>query len=60
VRISFHLGRDSFVMTVQQAAKRAGRALQLLWIGSQGPDHPIQPAIPETSYPKTLVMRALN
>lgn len=57
---SFHLGRDAFVMTAQQAARRAGRALQLLWIGGQGPDHPIQPAIPETSYLKTLVMRALN
>lgn len=56
---SFHLGRDAFIRTVQQAARRAGRSLQLLEIGQQGPDHPVHPAIPETAYLKTLFLRVL-
>ncbi|EXJ15712.1 class I SAM-dependent rRNA methyltransferase [Imhoffiella purpurea] len=56
---SFHMGRDNFLRTVQQAGRRAGRSLQLLEVGQQGPDHPVQPAIPETAYLKTLFMRAL-
>jgi len=57
---SFHLERDAFVQSIQQAARRAGRRLQLILSGSQGPDHPIHPAIPETAYLKTLVFRALD
>jgi 23S rRNA (cytosine1962-C5)-methyltransferase len=57
---SFHLGREAFVRTVQQAARRAGRGLQLLETGQQGPDHPVHPAIPETAYLKTLFLRVLG
>jgi 23S rRNA (cytosine1962-C5)-methyltransferase len=56
---SFHMGRDAFVHAVQRASGRAGRALQLLHTGAQGPDHPVHPAIAETSYLKTLFLRAL-
>lgn len=56
---SFHMGRDAFLRNVQQAARRAGRSLQLLEAGGQGPDHPIHPAIPETAYLKTFFLRAL-
>ncbi|MEA3278968.1 MAG: class I SAM-dependent rRNA methyltransferase [Pseudomonadota bacterium] len=56
---SFHMGRDAFLRTVQQAARRAGRSLQLLEAGAQGPDHPVHPAIPETAYLKTFFLRAL-
>lgn len=56
---SFHMGRDAFLRTVQQAARRAGRSLQLLDAGGQGPDHPIHPAIPETGYLKTFFFRVL-
>ncbi len=56
---SFHMGRDVFLRTVQQAARRAGRSLQLLEVGQQGPDHPVHPAIPETAYLKTLFLRVL-
>jgi 23S rRNA (cytosine1962-C5)-methyltransferase len=54
---SFHMGRDAFLRTVQQAGRRAGRSLQLLETGQQGPDHPVHPAIPETAYLKTLFLR---
>jgi 23S rRNA (cytosine1962-C5)-methyltransferase len=56
---SFHMGRDSFLRAVQQAARRAGRNLQLLEAGGQGPDHPMHPAIPETAYLKTFIFRVL-
>jgi 23S rRNA (cytosine1962-C5)-methyltransferase len=56
---SFHMGRDEFLRTVQQAGRRAGRFLQLLETGQQGPDHPVHPAIPETAYLKTLFLRVL-
>jgi 23S rRNA (cytosine1962-C5)-methyltransferase len=57
---SFHLSRDELLQAVQRAARRAGRTLQLVHVGGQGPDHPVQPAIPETSYLKTLFLRALD
>jgi len=56
---SFHMGRDAFLRTVQSAGRRAGRSLQLLEAGQQGPDHPVHPAIPETAYLKTLFLRVL-
>jgi 23S rRNA (cytosine1962-C5)-methyltransferase len=56
---SFHLGRDALQHAVQHAARRAGRDLQLLLAGGQGPDHPIHPAIAETGYLTTLMLRAL-
>ena len=57
---SFHMGRDTFLRTVQGAGRRAGRTLQLLEAGQQGPDHPVHPAIPETAYLKTFTFRALG
>jgi 23S rRNA (cytosine1962-C5)-methyltransferase len=56
---SFQMGRDAFLRTLQLAARRAGRGLQLLEVGQQGPDHPVHPAIPETAYLKTLFLRVL-
>ncbi len=56
---SFHMERDAFLRTVQFAGQRAGRSLQLLEAGQQGPDHPVHPAIPETAYLKTLFLRVL-
>lgn len=56
---SFHLDRDAFLTAIQQAARRAGRTLQLLAAGQQGPDHPIHPAIPETAYLKTFIGRVI-
>lgn len=51
---SHHLQRDEFVRLVQRAARRTDRSLRLLEQGGQGPDHPIQPAMPETEYLKAL------
>ncbi len=56
---SFHMDRDSFLHSVQLAARRAGRSFQLLEAGQQGPDHPVHPAIAETAYLKTFFLRVL-
>jgi 23S rRNA (cytosine1962-C5)-methyltransferase len=41
---------------VAEAAGDAGRAVELLEIRSQSPDHPILLNIPETEYLKCLVL----
>jgi 23S rRNA (cytosine1962-C5)-methyltransferase len=56
---SHHLSRQEFHRCVQQAGRGAGRELQLLFDGGQGPDHPIHPAISETAYLKTAFFRVL-
>ncbi len=54
---SYHLSRDSLLKLMLRASREIGRELQILEEGHQGPDHPIQPAIPETSYLKAFVGR---
>lgn len=56
---SHHLSREAFHRGLQQAARAAGRELQLLQDAGQGPDHPIHPAIAETAYLKTAFLRVL-
>jgi 23S rRNA (cytosine1962-C5)-methyltransferase len=54
---SFHLSREMLRDAALKASRRAGRDLQLLEEGHQGPDHPVHPAIPETSYLKAFIAR---
>jgi 23S rRNA (cytosine1962-C5)-methyltransferase len=54
---SFHVSREMLRDAALRASRRAGRELQLLEEGHQGPDHPVHPAIPETSYLKTFIAR---
>jgi 23S rRNA (cytosine1962-C5)-methyltransferase len=56
---SFHMDRDSLLRSVLRGAMQAGREMQLLEEGHQGPDHPIHPAVPETSYLKAFFLRAI-
>lgn len=57
---SHHLSRQELHRSLQQAARGAGRELQLLFDGGQGPDHPVHPAIAETAYLKTAFLRVLG
>lgn len=57
---SFHMSRDTLLGTVLRAGRDAGRDLQVLEEGHQAADHPIHPAIPETSYLKAFVTRVLR
>jgi 23S rRNA (cytosine1962-C5)-methyltransferase len=57
---SMHLSEAGLLEIVQHAAAQAGRTLQVLEFLGQGPDHPVQAAIPETRYLKTIVARVMR
>jgi 23S rRNA (cytosine1962-C5)-methyltransferase len=57
---SFHLERDALLRTILWAANHSNREIQIVEEGHQGPDHPVHPAIPETSYLKTFFVRVLS
>ncbi|HEV8198602.1 MAG TPA: rRNA large subunit methyltransferase I, partial [Candidatus Polarisedimenticolia bacterium] len=49
---SYHIGPESFLDILVDAAADARREVTLLSYGSQGPDHPVNLAMPETRYLK--------
>ncbi len=56
---SMHLKSDELIDVLRSCAKRRQRHVQILAEGSQGPDHPVHPAIPETRYLKAFLVRVL-
>lgn len=54
---SQHLNIDSLRRILQRGASRLRRNIQIVVEGRQGPDHPTHPAMPETEYLKTIVIR---
>ena len=56
---SMHLPEDDLQNILLGSARHLDRNIQLLERGSQGPDHPVHPAIPETRYIKSLTCRIL-
>lgn len=54
---SHHLEAPALLNCVQLAAAKRGLHSQILWQGTQGPDHPIHACMPETAYLKCLVAR---
>jgi 23S rRNA (cytosine1962-C5)-methyltransferase len=54
---SHHLDAESLQRILLRESRAAGRRLQILEQGGQGPDHPVHPAIPETRYLKAFVCR---
>jgi 23S rRNA (cytosine1962-C5)-methyltransferase len=56
---SQHLAESQLQQILLQSARHIDRNLQLLERGHQAPDHPVHPAIPETSYLKALFCRVL-
>jgi len=54
---SYHMPRDLLLSEIRQAGLRTGCALQVLEQGHQAADHPVHPAMPETDYLKTFVVR---
>ncbi|MDT8895084.1 class I SAM-dependent rRNA methyltransferase [Halomonas sp. I1] len=57
---SMHLGMDRLTDVVRGAARHQDRHGQVIFQGHQGPDHPVHPAIPETSYLKALGVRVFR
>lgn len=56
---SHHLPRTALLEGIQAAARHLDRFVQVLEPLSQGPDHPVHPAIPETDYLKGYICRVL-
>lgn len=56
---SHHFARPALVEAVQAGARHLDRFAQLLEPLTQGPDHPVHPAIPETEYLKGAIFRIL-
>jgi 23S rRNA (cytosine1962-C5)-methyltransferase len=57
---SHHLAESQLQHILLQSSRHLDRSLQLLERGHQAPDHPVHPAIAETSYLKTLFCRVLT
>jgi 23S rRNA (cytosine1962-C5)-methyltransferase len=56
---SHHLDADGLQRILLRESRTAGRRLQILEQGGQGPDHPVHPAIPETRYLKAFFCRVV-
>lgn len=56
---SYHLAREELQQILLQSSRHLDRFLQLVEQGGQAPDHPVHPAIPETSYLKVFFSRLL-
>jgi 23S rRNA (cytosine1962-C5)-methyltransferase len=54
---SHHLEEDALQRVLLRESRAAGRRLQILERGAQGPDHPVHPAMPETRYLKAFFCR---
>jgi 23S rRNA (cytosine1962-C5)-methyltransferase len=57
---SYHVGEELFLETLADAARDAGRALQIVEKRSQSRDHPILLTVPETYYLKCIVARVMD
>ncbi|EMG37343.1 SAM-dependent methyltransferase [Desulfocurvibacter africanus PCS] len=57
---SQHLSRDDLRSVLGRAASKAGVRAQIVEQGHQGPDHPVHPAMPETDYLKSYLVRVLR
>ena len=57
---SYHLPADKLVEAVQRGARHLGRFAQIVATGTQAPDHPVHPAIPETHYLKAMLSRVTH
>lgn len=54
---SSHLACEELTRQVLRATRESGQTMQIIKYGQQGADHPVHPAIPETSYLKALFTR---
>ena len=56
---SYHVGEAQFLEILKEAAKDAGRSVQVIEKRMQGRDHPVLISVPETYYLKCIVLRVL-
>lgn len=55
---SMHLSAESLMDVVRKSARHVDRHVSVFAQGTQGMDHPVHPAIPETQYLKALFCQA--
>lgn len=56
---SMHLGEDRLPAILRTLGRELDREVLIQHVGSQGADHPVVPAIPETRYLKAIFARVL-
>lgn len=56
---SMHLSRERFIDVIRASGRKIDRQTQIAGIYSQAPDHPIHPALPESEYIKSAMVRVL-
>jgi 23S rRNA (cytosine1962-C5)-methyltransferase len=56
---SYHMPRAALLEAINQGGRHIDRSLQVLSHLQQAPDHPVNPAIPETDYLKGAIARVL-
>jgi 23S rRNA (cytosine1962-C5)-methyltransferase len=56
---SYHVGEELFLGVLAEAARDAGRDIQIIEKRTQARDHPILLAVPETYYLKCVVLRII-
>lgn len=57
---SYHVGEELFMEVLTEAARDAGRQIQIIEKRTQGRDHPILLTVPETHYLKCVVLRVME
>ena len=57
---SYHVGEELFLEMLAEAARDAGRQVQVIEKRTQGRDHPILLSVPETYYLKCVVLRVMG
>jgi 23S rRNA (cytosine1962-C5)-methyltransferase len=57
---SYHVGEELFLDVLAEAARDAGRAVQIVEKRAQSRDHPILLTVPETYYLKCIVARLMD
>jgi 23S rRNA (cytosine1962-C5)-methyltransferase len=57
---SYHVGEELFLAMLSEAARDAGRLVQIIEKRTQGRDHPMLLTVPETYYLKCVILRMLG
>ena len=57
---SHHLSENDFMQIIKKAAVKTGKRIQLIEFNGASLDHPVMPAMPETSYLKFAVFKVHN
>jgi 23S rRNA (cytosine1962-C5)-methyltransferase len=57
---SYYLSPAGLVAQMFAAARHRSHEMQIFMVGSQAPDHPVHPAIPETAYLKAVFARLVS